>query len=128
MSTRTSSALATALLLAACGAGGEESGAGDARASSAAKAARDDRVACALAGAQVFTQDCTLERARVDGAPILVVRHPDGSFRRFAIKDGSLTEADGADKASVSRSEDVFDVSVGSDRYRLSTKQIADGR
>ena len=58
-------------------------------------------IACALGGSHRFTPDCTVERSSSAGARALVVRRPDGSFRRLAVsKDGQqLVTADGADQA-----------------------------
>jgi hypothetical protein len=39
---------------------------------------------------------------------------------------GNLQAADGADPASVVQSGDEVEVSIGSDRYRLKTRQVAD--
>jgi hypothetical protein len=129
---RTSSATAATLLLAACG-GGDGSGSqasapAAASATTGAAMASEASVSCAVGGAQAFAGTCTLERAQVEGAPILVIRHADGAFRRFAVKDGALTEADGAEKAVVTRSGDTIDVAVGSDRYRLSASQLGNGQ
>lgn len=85
------------------------------------QAAEDHQIACALAGSAQFTTGCRLERAVFDGKPYLVVRHPDGAFRRFAVDaDGQgLTVADGAVEAGVAPNGPLLDVRVGEDRYRL---------
>ena len=58
-------------------------------------------IECAVAGATAFERLCAVERTQAEGAPILVVRHPDGGFRRFeVISDGTgLATADGAEPA-----------------------------
>jgi len=55
----------------------------------------------------------------------LVVRHPDGAFRRFKVlKDGrGVAVADGADQAETTLSGEVLEVQVGSDRYRFPATQ-----
>jgi len=106
---------AAALLLAGCGSATQ--GAPDAE--------PDDMIECALAGAGQFVRDCRLERRVVDGGLELVVRHPDGGFRRFDYRTGDtldLTAADGAEPARVSRPDSSvpwLDVAVGADRYRI---------
>lgn len=77
-------------------------------------------LSCAVNGALAFTDGCTAERVVVDGAPVLVIRHADGGFRRFDVLDGgSLAEADGALRATVLRNGATLEVTIGSDRYRL---------
>ena len=107
-------------LLAACSqAATEESVSADA----------DDRIECAVAGTAAFARACQVERREVDGVPILVVRHPDGGFRRFEVmRDGSgLTAADGAQRAVVSLREQGIEVAVGVDRYRFPARIMDDG-
>jgi len=84
-------------------------------------AAADDTIECAIGGAAYLGRDCKVEETSVDGAKILVVRHPDGGFRRFEIlNDGhGLATADGAEQAETSVEQGYLDVSVGSDRYRF---------
>ena len=78
-------------------------------------------VECALGGAAGFAPECTMERQERDDERLLVVRHPDGSFRRFqlGVPGQGLITADGADSAVVERGEGVVEVHVGADRYRL---------
>jgi hypothetical protein len=113
--------------LAACG-GGDKADSQSTSGGADTATANADRVSCAIAGASAFTDACTLERTQVEGAPILVIRHPDGGFRRFALKDGSVVEADGADAAKVTRNGTAIDIAVGSDRYRLSAGQLDNAR
>ena len=110
MSTRISSA--GALLLAACSQAATEE---------AATADADDMIECAVGGAAAFERLCAVERTQAEGAPILVVRHPDGGFRRFEVmSDGTgLATADGAEPASVTLREDGIEVAVATDRYRF---------
>ncbi|MBB3941011.1 hypothetical protein GGR39_002679 [Novosphingobium fluoreni] len=78
-----------------------------------------ERISCALAGAGEFTQDCSVDRSQVDGKLTLVVRHPDGSFRRFTVvSDGrGVVVADGADQAKAVVQGDKLAVAVADDRY-----------
>ena len=77
-------------------------------------------VSCAVNGAVALATTCTAERVLVDGAPVLVIRHADGGFRRFdVLADGTLAEADGAQRASFVRTGTTLDVTVGADRYRF---------
>jgi len=117
---RTSSA-AVLLVLAACS---------QEPAEKPAVAAADDEnaIECALGGANEFSRDCMVEHTEVDGAPVLVVRHPDGGFRRFDTRDGTVVAADGAEQAEVTASGDGFEARVGSDRYRIPATMIGDGR
>jgi len=81
-----------------------------------------EMIECAIAGSQWFVPECAVEHTEVDGATILVVRHPDGGFRRFEVlTDGrGLAVADGAVEAVTELYEGRrLDVSVGSDRYRF---------
>ena len=100
------------LLLAACSQGESE-------ATAAGQA--DDLIDCAVGGATGFARDCLVEQARIDGARILTVRHPDGGFRRFELTDDGtgMVTADGAVPARVSVREGGVEVAVGADRYRF---------
>jgi hypothetical protein len=89
----------------------------------------DDRIACAVGGADAFARACQVERREVDGLPILVVHHPNGGFRRFEVmRDGTgLAAADGAERAVVSLFEQGIEVAVGTDRYRFPARIVDDG-
>jgi hypothetical protein len=80
-----------------------------------------ERIDCAVDGAAAFERVCTVER--IAGAEIiLVLRSPSGSFRRLAMtRDGrGVAAADGAEPAAVTVvRNDLIEVSIGSDRYRL---------
>ena len=82
-------------------------------------------VECALGGAAGFSEECTMERATVDGSSILVVRHPDGGFRRFelGVPGRGIVTADGVEQAAAERGDGVIEVRVGADRYRLPVAQ-----
>ncbi|QZH74579.1 MAG: hypothetical protein JY451_13070 [Erythrobacter sp.] len=78
-------------------------------------------VECALGGSAAFAPDCTMERAEVDGQRTVIVRHPDGGFRRFelGVPERGIITADGMEQADVTRSEGIIELRVGADRYRL---------
>lgn len=80
-----------------------------------------ERVFCSLNDASEFTSDCTVERSEAEGRAVLVVRHPDGGFRRFELSrdNNGLITADGADEAGVAPNGTLLDVRVGKDRYRF---------
>lgn len=83
-----------------------------------------ERIACAVGGAKDFSDSCAVDRVNTDGKLTLVVRHPDGAFRRFAVvTDGrGLVVADGAEQAKTAVDGDKLAVSVGSDRYLFPAK------
>lgn len=83
-----------------------------------------ERIACALAGAREFSETCAVDRAEVDGTLTLIVRHPDGAFRRFAVvRDGrGLVVADGSEQAKTAIEGDKLAVSVSDDRYLFPAK------
>lgn len=82
-------------------------------------------VACALAGAAEFSAECTMERVAGPDGTQLIVRHPDGGFRRFdlGVPGRGIVTADGADQAVVHLGEGMAEVTVGEDRYRLPIAQ-----
>jgi hypothetical protein len=85
-------------------------------------AALDGKVECALAGSVAFERTCTTEQIAGNEGTILVIRHPDGGFRRFDIlTDGrGLAPADGFDETKISLlSGGMIEVSSGDDKYRL---------
>ncbi|MBL0924069.1 MAG: hypothetical protein IBJ12_06325 [Sphingomonadaceae bacterium] len=111
-----------ALGLAACGGGNEADDLRQAESEAAEEAARDGKVECALAGSDTFERACTTEQIAGSEGRILVIRHPDGGFRRFDIlTDGrGLAPADGFDETSISLLGDgMIEVSSGDDKYRL---------
>ena len=80
-----------------------------------------NEVACAIGGAKVFADVCAVERVRGKDGLMLVVRHPDGGFRRFAVLDDGrgVAVADGAEEASIAIDGDTIEIAVGDNRYRL---------
>jgi len=114
MSTRISSALGL-LLLAACNRGE----------GAATPAPRpEDKIECALHGAASFARDCVVEH---HGSEV-IIRHPDGGFRRFEVTNGGLTTADGAQDAILTPRADGVEAAVGDDRYRLPSTMVPDGK
>ena len=81
-----------------------------------------DKVECATDGAAGFERVCTVERLSGERGPVLIVRSPSGSFRRFLVTgDGhGIVAADGAEPAVVTPiADDRIEVRVGGDRYRF---------
>lgn len=107
--------IAAAAALAGCSSGKSET---------PALAKGGERISCAIDGAKVFSETCAVDQVKVDGKLTLVVRHPDGAFRRFAVvTDGrGLVAADGADQAKTAIQGDKLAVSIGSDRYVFPAK------
>ena len=90
----------------------------------------ENAIACALGGDGKFSSSCVVERSLAGGTLYLIVRHPDGAFRRFEVlKDGGgLTVADGAEQAALSMSGEELEVAVGLDRYRFPARQMGNVR
>lgn len=110
-----------ALTLAACGGNGSED-LKNAESEADEAAALDGKVECALAGSAAFERNCTTEQIAGSAGKILVIRHPDGGFRRFDIlTDGrGLAPADGFDETKISLlSDGMIEVTSGDDKYRL---------
>ena len=80
---------------------------------------KGEAIACALDGATDFAPKCRVERQIVPGGTILVIRHPDGGFRRFEIEGDWVRTADGLDASAVVVRPDGTEVTVGTDRYLL---------
>jgi hypothetical protein len=80
-----------------------------------------ERLQCAIGEGSSFARKCALDRVSRDGQRYLVVRHPDGGFRRFALTaDGrELRTADGADRAELALAGKVMVVRVDTDAYRF---------
>lgn len=82
----------------------------------------DQRIECAIAGAQAFERACLIERLASPEGLTLTIRAPDGGFRRLLVtKDGrGVVAADGALPAIVTVIGDKrIEVAIGGDRYRL---------
>jgi hypothetical protein len=79
-----------------------------------------EHVECALGPGVGFTRDCAIERSRDGEIYRMIVRHPDGGFRRFEVgADNAIAVTDGADAATVTLNGAVAEVTVGEDRYRI---------
>jgi len=80
-----------------------------------------EKIACALGPGTGFSASCAIERSRdADGTYRLIVRHPDGGFRRFEVgKDNVIVTSDGAAPAAVKLDGETAEVTVGEDRYRI---------
>lgn len=116
MSLRISSAILLAAAVAGCSGKPVPQAEGDAAADGAAKVS----VACALSGAKVFKDDCTIERVRQKEGDVLVLHHPDGGFRRLVMLDGNhFAAADGADAVFSDPEGNKVEVTVGNDHYLL---------
>jgi hypothetical protein len=110
--------IAVTLLLAACG----DAGAPGRENTDAGPAKGAALIACATDGSREWERACTVEKTQGADGPILVVRGPDGGFRRLAItSDGrGVIAADGAEQALVTPAgEGLIEVAIGNDRYRL---------
>ena len=94
-----------------------------------AEAEGAEKIACALAGAKDFTPVCTVDRAKEDGVLTLIVRHPDGGFRRFMVLDDGrgLAVADGATQAVTRFEGGMAELAVEQDRYRFPVTVKGDG-
>ncbi|MBD3728564.1 MAG: hypothetical protein IE933_02545 [Sphingomonadales bacterium] len=110
------------LLAGACSGGGEAQPQADAGAVT---------IDCAIGPGGTFGPDCKVEQVQEGDAQLLVVRHPDGSFRRFVLlADGrGLAVADGADEAALDYRNGMLEVTVAGDRYRFpATDKSAQGK
>jgi hypothetical protein len=83
-------------------------------------AAGDEHIECALGPGLGFVRDCAIERSRDGGVYKMIVRHPDGGFRRFEVgADNAIAASDGADAVQVTLNGTVAEVTAGEDRYRI---------
>ncbi len=110
--------LAAVAALAACS-GGE---------TQAPKVAKgSEHVECALGPGTGFAKDCAIERNRTEGTYRMILRHPDGGFRRLEVDEGNaIVTTDGADAAQVVLKGAVAEVTVGEDRYRIPLERRTD--
>jgi hypothetical protein len=114
--------IAPLLLLAACGSKGREPAEREAPLANGAQATQADLVECAPAGAAAFERTCRYQEERDESGLVVVLRAPDGSFRRLRVTgDGrGVIAADGAEAAKVViLNGGLIEVTVGRDRYRL---------
>ena len=88
----------------------------------AAAAAGQERIFCRIGEAAAFERLCTAEQSESEAGRTLIVRKPDGGFRRLLVTgDGSGVEAaDGAEQAEVTIVDaDTIEVAIGGDAFRL---------
>ena len=91
-------------------------------ATSAASAEDAARIDCRISGSTQFERFCTLEIGDSDAGRTLLVRKPDGGFRRFLVtNDGrGVVAADGAEPAEVTIiADDRIEVAIGGEVFRL---------
>lgn len=112
---------AALVLLSACAQQPDNGTLAEVEAEQARAAAAAGRIPCALAGAENFRTDCTLDRIASAEGTILVLGRADAGYRRFRVAPGyGVVAADGAEQARVRVVEDgVIEVSISNDRYRL---------
>jgi hypothetical protein len=92
--------------------------------------ANDGKIECALAGSDKFARTCDTERIAGPAGQILVIRHPDGGFRRFKVlTDGrGLAAAEGADKTGIKiLNNGTIELASGDDLYRLPAQIKSNG-
>lgn len=86
------------------------------------------RIDCAIGPGSRFENACLVERVKRDEETILVVRHPDGGFRRLVqLGDGrGLEAADGADVVIAQLTDGgMLEVAVGAERYRFPAREMS---
>lgn len=113
------SILTVSLLLASCGS--DEAESNNAIAGNMAEA-EDPKVMCALKGADRFERKCMPEWTQTEEGRVLVLRGPDGSFRRLLHTGDArgFVAADGAEPALIAPyGKSMIMVTIGPDRYRL---------
>jgi hypothetical protein len=106
----------------ACCSNNSDDGLANAEKSASQEAALNGKIECALAGSTKFERICSTDRISGADGQILVIRHPDGGFRRFNIlTDGrGLSPAQGFDETKISILADgMIELKSGDDLYRL---------
>lgn len=79
-----------------------------------------EHVECALGPGTTFAKDCAIERSKQGEVYKMILRHPDGGFRRLEVDaSNTIVSADGADAAQIVLNGSVAEVTVGDDRYRI---------
>jgi hypothetical protein len=113
---------ATMLLISGCSREPDNSVLAKVEAEQVRDAAAAGRIPCALAGAEAFRLNCTMERIAGPQGETLVMGRADAGYRRFRVtSDGrGVIAADGSDPAQVTLIDDgQIEVAVAGDRYRL---------
>lgn len=101
------------LLFAGCGGGGG---------GAPAAAADAETIACRIGPSGSFERVCTAEPADSGAGPTIIVRRPDGGFRRLRVADDGrgVVAADGAEPAEVTIvGAGTIEVEIGGDAFRL---------
>jgi hypothetical protein len=97
------------LLLVGCGSEPPSTGSAEA----------DDRIDCRIGASTGFERHCRIEQGEAD---VIVIRKPDGGFRRLRFVDDGrgVVAADGAEPAIVTIiAAGEIDVAIGGDNFRL---------
>jgi len=116
------SVLTALFLVTACSGEPDNEVLAEAEERAAANAPDDGRIECAVNGDTNFTRGCETERLSGEGGTTLVIRHPDGGFRRF-------NAADGSEKAKIEIVEaGKIRISVGTDIYIMDAKVKSDSK
>ena len=76
-------------------------------------------VLCALDGEGEWSDECRLETARVGGANVFVIRHPDGGFRRLVERGDGFASVDGFETARSEVRDGRIYVTIGNDSYNF---------
>lgn len=106
----------------ACGKDKSDESLANAEKSASQEAALNGKIECALAGSTSFQRVCSTDRISGTDGQILVIRHPDGGFRRFNIlTDGrGLSPSQGFDETKISiMANGMIELKSGDDLYRL---------
>jgi hypothetical protein len=85
-------------------------------------AVADGKVECAVSGEKILTRSCETEKIVGPDGQLLIIRHPNGGFRRFKIlTDGrGLKPAEGADLVAIQLLDDgKIEVAIAGDKYHL---------
>lgn len=78
------------------------------------------RIDCRIGEAAAFERVCDLASRETDRGREMIVRRPDGGFRRLIGTGASVEAADGAEQPRVARRADGrVEVDFGADAYRL---------
>ncbi|MBV1917621.1 MAG: hypothetical protein KUG65_06125 [Sphingomonadaceae bacterium] len=87
----------------------------------------DEMIACQVGGASAMRRACAVDRVLSGDTLMLVVRHPDGAFRRFAVqRDGTgVAPADGAQQGLSRLDGDILELTLGSDIYRFPATKVS---
>lgn len=112
--------LGVAFLLAACGDKPKEIPKTEAEVADQVEE-NQNLIPCAVNGAAEMANMCTYETANGEQGLTIIVRHPDGGFRRFLVTNqGNVVAADGAIDASFTMvGTDHIEVVQDGDRYQL---------